>query len=219
MMKHPVQRIATFTLFATLACSLAPRFLQPVPTDPSTTPILISDFAAGQLDWWTDWTGEGAVDVSDGRLVLSTRGVGSTAIAGHPDLKHLPGAYRIDISLRQVKGSGTSHFAIAFRNSDPENLATIYISGNGSIALGVTLDGAYQEIIPWSHQTDPLSDATIISFIDRGQTVELHVGSELVLLVPFEYLRPGEVYFYLGTYDTAEAVWEIDAVSVTALAD
>jgi len=178
--------------------------------------ILEDHFDSEDTGWWIDWTGNGVARVGDGKLRLSIPDPDSDAISGHTRLDYLSPPYELKALLAPVSGSGNSLIAIAFRYLDDENLAVLFLGANGLISLGVTLDGEYRDIIPWTTQPGSFAAGARVRLVDTGKRISFTANDELVFDMPFEFLSAGSLYFYVGAFDELGSSWEIDDVLVSS---
>lgn len=193
---------------------------QPPVAGASNPPSLILEdhFDNQETDWWLDWTGDGVARVGDGKLQLSIPDPDSDAITGHTRLDYLSPPYELKALLTPVSGSGNSLIAIAFRYLDDDNLAVLFLGANGLISLSVTMDGEYRDIIPWTTQPGSFAAGARVRLVDTGKRLSFTANDELVFDMPFEFLRAGGLYFYVGAFDKLGASWEIDDVLVSSAA-
>ena len=196
-----------------LACTSATGLLRPSQGGDEHTAILVETFADGQEGWWTDLRNGGDCEVMDGKLRISVPDQKGTSVTGHPQLDYLSPPYVLEVVIRHTGGSGADYLAIGFRFSDNENVSTLHVNGNGQVALGVMQAGEYLELIPWTRSYQSLEGSTRLQLVDQGDRISVSLGDEAVLSIPFEYLKPGGVYFFVGAYDAVGSTWEVDDVS------
>lgn len=193
----------------------------PQPTSSPTDPppgLMEEDFEAGPGEWYVSSDTNGSSQVAEGELLLTVNQANYEYGSGHPDLDFLNSSFDITVALSNKSGPRAAYAGIGFRYFDEANYAALVVNGDGFIQLWLTLDGTYYQIIPWTRPVSVPSRPYVIHLTDSGRRIVAYLNDELLFDLPFEDLRTGGIYFFVGAFEETPSTWSFDDLQVRQFA-